>query len=124
MKNRPFRLFLIQAVLTLLLFTLWKDDPAHHAPLYLVFGSLVSALQIGLLYFVWWRFFAKKKIAPSVFAVVIKYALLGFSFWYVYPLSKEQISALTMGILLNPAAIIIFAITMKWDEKEKKKLKS
>ena len=116
MKSNPVRLFSIQAVLTLLLFLVWPKDSSHHDEAFIVFGSLISGLQIALLYFVWWRVFAKKKIAPSVIAVVIKYALLGLSFWYLNPLSSGQIKALTVGILSNPVAIILFAMTKKSDK--------
>lgn len=113
MKSSPRRLFYIQALLTLVLYFAWPKDSSHQQSLFIIYGSLISGLQIGLLYFVWWRVFAKKKIAPSVIAVVIKYALLGLSFWYLYPLTSGQISALTFGIMTNPVAIILYALTQK-----------
>ena len=115
MKSNSLRLFSIQFVLTAVLFIVWPKDSTHQQGVFIIFGSLISGLQIGLLYFVWWRVFAKKKIAPSVVAVVIKYALLGLSFWYLYPLSSSQISALTVGIMTNPVAIILYAVTKKSD---------
>ena len=117
MKSNPLRLFYIQAILTGILFLAWPKDSSHHESAFVLFGSLISGMQIGLLYFIWWRVFAKKKIAPSVIAVVIKYALLGLSFWYLNPLSSGQIKALTVGILSNPVAIILFAVTKKSDKK-------
>lgn len=119
MKNNPARLFGIQAILTVLLFILWEKDSSHQPGVFVVFGSLISAFQIGLLYFVWWRVFEKKKIAPSVIAVVIKYALLGMAFWCLFPLSTEEIKALTVGIMTNPVAIVLFAI-LKMKSSDKK----
>ncbi len=113
MTSNAARLFMIQFILTVMCFLLWPKDSSHQDGLFILYGSLISGLQIGLLYFVWWRVFAKKKIAPSVIAVVIKYALLGLSFWYLFPLSTGQIKALTVGIMLNPVAIVLFAVTKK-----------
>lgn len=118
MKSKPTQLFGIQALLTILLYFVWAEDSAHQAGVFVVFGSLISAAQIGLLYFVWWRVFTKKKIAPSVIAVVIKYALLGLAFWYLFPLRTEEIKALAVGIMTNPIAIVLFAILKNRTKKE------
>ncbi len=113
MKSNPLRLIGIQAALVVLAILFWPKDPAHQTGLYIFYGSLISGTQFGLLYFVWWRIFTKKKIAPSVFAVVIKYALLGLALWSLQPLVWSEKSALTIGVLTNPVAIIIFALTKK-----------
>lgn len=113
MKSNPVRLLAIQTSLVILAILFWPKDPSHQIELYIFYGSLISASQFGLLYFVWWRIFTKKKIAPSVFAVVIKYALLGLALWSLQPLAWSEISALTIGVLTNPVAIIIFALTKK-----------
>ena len=113
MKSNPVRLLLIQAALLLTAILFWPKDPAHQTAMHIIYGGLISGTQFGLLYFVWWRIFTKKKIAPSVFAVVIKYALLGLALWSLQPLAWSEISALTIGVLTNPVAIIIFALTKK-----------
>lgn len=113
LRKSPLFLLIIQAVLILFLIPFYLKDSTQQASLYLIFGALISAGQFGLLYFVWWRIFNKKKIAPSVFAVVSKYALLGLALWMLYPLNQEQMKALAVGILSNPVAIILFALTRK-----------
>jgi hypothetical protein len=117
MKSNAFRLFFIQFLLTVLVCFLVAKDSPHQQVALVAFGSLISGLQIGLLYFLWWRIFLKKKIAPSVIAVVIKYALLGFFFWYLSPLNLNQIKALTAGIMTNPIAIILFVVMRKFENK-------
>jgi hypothetical protein len=117
MKNNFSTLLIMQVILTLAILPIWPVDSAHQDRIYLVYGSLVSLIQFGLLFFVWWRIFMKKKIAPSVTAVVIKYALLGLAFWYVSPLQQSEIKALVMGVLLMPITVVLFAFLNPWLNK-------
>lgn len=123
MKNSPKTLFLIQAILTAVIFVLGPKDPSHHAlnqaQMFIIWGAIISALQLGLLYFVWGRVFSKKKIAPAVIAVVFKYALLGLFFWSLHPLSSSEIKALLVGVMTMPITIVLFAVTKKSRRPEK-----
>lgn len=83
---------------------------ARQLSLYLWGGSLLSALNFSLLYWVWAIVFTKKKIAPLVIGVVSKYAILGLVLWVLSPLAIMPTAFFVLGVLSNSMALVLFSV--------------
>lgn len=85
-------------------------DSMRYLGNYLWGGSIFAALNFALLYWVWRIVFTKKKIAPVVLAVVIKYAILGLMLWSLSPLAARPLGFLILGVLCNSMALVLFGV--------------
>ena len=85
-------------------------DSMRYLGNYLWGGSAFAALNFALLYWVWRIVFTKKKIAPLVFAVVSKYAILGLMLWGLSPLATRPTGFLILGVLCNSMALVLYGV--------------
>ncbi len=87
-----------------------SGDAARQVSLFTVYGSLLVAGNFTVLYWVWFRFFTKKKIAPLVTAVVSKYAILGLVLWSLNPLTEAQMLGFAVGVIIGPLAVVLYSL--------------
>ncbi len=74
---------------------------SYQAALSCLCGGILMLVNLLGLYFVWSRIFAKKSIALAVFAILIKYVVLGYLFL-----------ALSKSDWLNPVGFILGLSTL------------
>jgi len=96
----------------LLTFSGSQDSTRYHA-LFLWGGLALSAANFILLYLSWALVFTKKKVAPLIFAVVSKYAILGLVLWSLSPLAVAPMAFFVLGVLSNSVALVLFGILGK-----------
>lgn len=73
-------------------------------------GSFVSGFNFLALIVLYVYVFKKKRVALGISIVVIKYAILGFLLWYFLTQTNLPQGAFLGGIVLNPVAIIFYAL--------------
>lgn len=102
-------ILIYQFVLTVIgLFIAYLDSTQNLFPL--LMGSLVSLTNLSSPYAFYTYIFQKKNVALGIFIVVIKYAILGFLLWYFLSFLGLPLKAFLIGLIINPLALIFFAI--------------
>lgn len=76
-------------------------------------GSAISLVNLWILSFAWVFIFYKKRVAPSIGVVVIKYGILILIFSQIPQTAWINQNALVLGVLLNPASLFIGGILAK-----------
>ena len=108
-KKALIGVFLWQLSLTAVLAgLLCLDSVQNIGPL--LIGSVISSLNFTTLVVFYVFVFQKKSVALGIFIVVIKYAILGFLLWYFLVKSTLPQGAFLTGIIVNPAAVVVFAL--------------
>lgn len=102
-------IIILQIVLTAGLVVLFGIDSAQNWRA-LGLGSFVSAFNFIALIVFYVYVFQKKRVALGISIVVIKYAILGFLLWYFLTQTSLPQAAFLGGIVLNPVAIIFYAL--------------
>ena len=76
-----------------------------------VLGSLVSGINLLLLYWSWRSIFRKKSIAIAVSVIVIKYALLGYLLYYLVANEKVSVLGLLVGFSVGLLALTRLSVS-------------
>ena len=92
----------VQIILSTILFYIMKLDLLSFG-----LGGFISAFNFAVLAFLWGLIIYKKRVAPSVIVVVIKYGILIYLFMKIPQISWIKQNDLVYGILINPAAVIL-----------------
>jgi hypothetical protein len=100
---------LFQLILTAGLALIFGLDSAQNL-VALSLGSFVSCFNFLALIVFYVFVFQKKRVAQGISIVVIKYAILGFLLWYFLTQAALPQGAFLGGIVLNPTAIILYAL--------------
>ena len=98
----------VQILLSALASIVWPTTWAS-----IVFGSGISLLNFWILALAWLFIFYKKRVAPSVSLVVIKYGILILIFSQIPQTKWINQNAFVLGVLLNPVALFIGGILAK-----------
>jgi hypothetical protein len=92
----------VQIILSTILFYIMKLDLLSFG-----LGGFISAFNFAVLAFLWGLIIYKKRVAPSVIVVVIKYGILIYLFMKIPQISWIKQNDLVYGILVNPAAVVL-----------------
>lgn len=76
-------------------------------------GSCLSLLNLWILSLAWLFIFYKKRVAPSVSVVVIKYGILILIFSRIPQTGWIHQNAFVLGVLINPVALLVGGILAK-----------
>ncbi|MBL7557800.1 MAG: hypothetical protein JNM24_18365 [Bdellovibrionaceae bacterium] len=80
-------------------------------------GSAISLVNLWVLATAWYFIFYKKRVAPSVSVVVIKYGILILIFSQIPKVNWVDQNALVMGVLINPVALLVGGMLAKLTQK-------
>lgn len=78
-----------------------------------VLGGLISYVNFVVLTILWNLIIFKKRVAPPLIVVVIKYGILIYLFLKIPQINWINQNDLVYGILMNPAAIILGGFFLK-----------
>ncbi len=84
----------------------------------IVSGSAISLVNLWVLSLAWLFIFYKKRVAPSISVVVIKYGILILVFSQIPKTEWINQNAFVLGILMNPVALMIGGIITKLTQKK------
>lgn len=73
-------------------------------------GSAISLINLWVLALAWVFIFYKKRVAPSISVVVIKYGILILIFSQVPQVKWVDQNALVLGVLINPVSLLLGGI--------------
>ncbi len=99
---------LVQIVLTVIACFAWPLKWMSIAS-----GSAISLVNLWVLALAWLFIFYKKRVAPSVSVVVIKYGILILIFSQIPQTKWVDQNALVMGVLINPVSLFLGGILAK-----------
>lgn len=83
-----------------------------------ILGGLIAYLNFVVLTILWNLIIFKKRVAPPLIVVVIKYGILIYLFLKIPQINWINQNDLVYGILMNPAAIILGGFFLK-DKKSR-----
>lgn len=101
-------IFLSQIVLSLLFLTILKTHLLSFA-----LGGWIAYLNFVVLTVLWNLIIFKKRVAPPLIIVVIKYGILIYLFLKIPQINWINQNDLVYGILMNPAAVILGGFFLK-----------
>ncbi len=103
---------LVQVTLCFFACLMWSAQA-----LSIVSGSAISLVNLWILTVSWLFIFYKKRVAPSISIVVIKYGILILVFSQIPKTEWINQNAFVLGILMNPVALMIGGIITKLTQK-------
>lgn len=98
----------VQIALTAVVGFVWADKWMSIAA-----GSAISLVNLWVLALAWLFIFYKKRVAPSVSVVVIKYGILILIFSQIPQTKWVDQNALVLGVLINPLSLLFGGILAK-----------
>ena len=104
---------LVQVTLSIFACLLWST---HWQSIGL--GSAISLVNLWVLSLAWLFIFYKKRVAPSISVVVIKYGILILVFSQVSKTGWINQNAFVLGIVVNPVALMIGGLISKLTQKK------
>ncbi|NUM59564.1 MAG: hypothetical protein HUU56_13075 [Bdellovibrionaceae bacterium] len=78
-----------------------------------ILGNFISYLNFVVLAYLWSQIIYKKRVAPSIALVVIKYGILIYLFSKIPKTDWVRQNDLVYGILINPVAIVVGGFFLK-----------
>lgn len=82
-------------------------------------GSAISLVNFWVLALAWVFIFYKKRVAPSISVVVIKYGILILIFSQIPQVKWVDQNALVLGVLINPMSLLLGGILAKLTQKNR-----
>lgn len=105
---------LVQTLLTGLACSIWPLKWVS-----IIFGGAISLVNLWVLATAWYFIFYKKRVAPSVGVVVIKYGILILIFSQIPKVTWVDQDALVLGVLINPVALLVGGMLAKLTQKNR-----
>lgn len=82
-------------------------------------GGAISFINFAVLAILWMLIIYKKRVAPAVSVVVIKYGILIYLFMKIPQINWVHQNDLVYGIIINPVAVVIGGFFLKNISKNK-----
>lgn len=107
-------IFLFQVILSVIFTQLLTVDLRSFG-----LGGLISFINFAVLAYLWLLIIYKKRVAPALSVVVIKYGILIYLFMKIPQINWIKQNDLVYGIIINPVAVVIGGFFLKNISKNK-----